>query len=162
MADRKLAPILNATDPDLSKFAARGGKLILYHGWADQGVQPLTTVDYYQRVHDTIGQKATADSVRLFMVPGMLHCLGGPGPNSFGQFAAGAGDPSTKIGAALQHWVEEGVAPERIIATKRKNDEDLTSEVIRTRPLCAFPNVAHYRGAGSTDDAASFDCAPPP
>lgn len=161
-ADKKLAPVLNATDPDLSKFAARGGKLILYHGWADQGIQPLTTVDYYQRVRDTLGQKATADSVRLFMVPGMLHGLGGPGTNSFGQFAAGTGDPNTKIGAALQRWVEEGIAPERIIATKRKNDDDPASAVIRTRPLCAFPKVAHYRGAGGADDAASFDCAPPP
>ena len=158
VADKKLASILNATDPDLSKFAAHGGKLILYHGWDDQGIQPLATVDYYEQVRDTIGQKATADSVRLFMVPGMMHGFGGPGPNSFGQFAAGAGDPNTKIGAALQRWVEEGIAPERIIATKRKANGD----VARTRPLCAFPNVAHYRGAGSTDDAASFDCAPPP
>ncbi len=162
VADQKLAPILNATDPDLSKFAAHGGKLILYHGWADPGLQPLTTVDYYHRVRDTIGQKAIADSVRLFMVPGMLHCEGGPGPNSFGQFAAGTGDPNTKIGAALQRWVEEGIAPERIVATKRKNDEDPTSEVTRTRPLCAFPNVAHYRGEGSTDNAANFDCAAAP
>ena len=159
VADQKLAPILNATDPDLSKFVAHGGKLILYHGWADQVIQPHTTVDYYQRVRDTIGRQATADSVRLFMVPGMLHCFGGPGPNSFGQFAAGAGEPDTKIGAALQRWVEEGAAPERIVATKRKNDP--ANEVVRTRPLCAFPNVAHYRGAGSTDDAASFDCIPP-
>lgn len=157
LGDRKLAAILNATDADLSRFAARGGKLILYHGWADQGVQPLTTVDYYERVRDTLGQKTAADSVRLFMVPGMLHCFGGPGPNSFGQFAAGKGDPDSKIGAALQRWVEQGTAPERIIATKRKPNGD----VLRTRPLCAFPNVAHYRGTGSTDDAANFDCVAP-
>jgi hypothetical protein len=159
--DQKLAPILNATDPDLSKFVAHGGKLILYHGWADQGIPPLTTVDYYQRVRDTIGQKATADSVRLFMAPGMLHVFAGPGPNSFGQFSAGTGDPNTRIGAALQRWVEEGIAPERIIATKRMKGGDPSIEVVRTRPLCAFPNVAHYRGTGSTDDAASFDCAAP-
>lgn len=159
-AEQKLALIMNATDPDLKKFVAHGGKLILYHGWADQVIPPLATVDYYERVRDAIGQKAADDSVRLFMVPGLLHIFGGPGPNSFGQFAAGAGDPDTKIGAALQRWVEEGVAPERIIATKRKNDP--THEVLRTRPLCAFPNVAHYRGAGSTDDASSFDCAPQP
>ena len=157
MADRKLAAIMNATDPDLRTFVAHGGKLILYHGWDDQVIPPLVTVNYYERVRDTLGQKATADSVRLFMVPGFLHVFGGPGPNSFGQFASGAGDPDTKIGAALQRWVEEGIAPERIIATKRKPNGD----VLRTRPLCAFPNVAHYRGAGSTDDAANFDCALP-
>jgi feruloyl esterase len=153
---------LNATDADLSRFAARGGRLILYHGWADPGIQPLTTVDYYDRVRDTIGQKTAARSMRLFMVPGMLHCAGGPGPNSFGQFAAGMGDPNTMIGAALQRWVEAGIAPERIIATKRGNDKDPSSEVLRTRPLCAFPIVTHYRGAGSTDNAASFDCAASP
>lgn len=158
VADQKLTAIMNATDPDLRKFVAHGGKLILYQGWNDQVIPPLTTVDYYERVRDTIGQKAATDSVRLFMVPGLLHVFGGPGPNSFGQFAAGAGDPNTKIGAALQRWVEEGTAPERIIATKRKPNGD----VVRTRPLCAFPDVAHYRGAGSTDDAADFDCAAPP
>jgi len=100
--------------------------------------------------------------VRLFMVPGMMHCFGGPGPNSFGQryaadAGAGAGDSGSKIGAALQRWVEEGVAPERIIATKRKPNGD----VLRTRPLCAFPKVAHYRGTGSTDEAANFECVAP-
>jgi hypothetical protein len=162
LAEKRLASILNATDADLNRFAARGGRLILYHGWADPGIQPLTTVDYYDRVRDTLGRKKTAGSVRLFMVPGMLHCAGGPGPNSFGQFAAGTGDPNTKIGAALQRWVEAGIAPERIIATKRANDKDPNSEVRRTRPLCAFPNVTHYRGEGSTDNAASFDCAAAP
>lgn len=156
VADQKLASILNATDPDLRKFVARGGKLILYHGWADQVIQPLTTVDYYGRVRDTIGQKATAGSVRLFMAPGMLHCYGGPGPSSFGQFEAGTGDPDTKIGAALQRWVEAGTAPDRIVATQHKN-----GAVVRSRALCAFPNVAHYRGTGSTDDAANFDCVAP-
>jgi hypothetical protein len=125
-------------------------------------MQPLTTIHYYDRVRDTIGQKTMTRSVRLFMAPGMLHCAGGPGPNSFGQSAAGMGDPNTKIGAALQRWVEAGIAPERIIATKRANDKDSSSEALRTRPLCAFPNVAHYRGDGSTNDAASFDCAAVP
>ena len=101
------------------------------------------------------------------MVPGMLHCTSGPGPSNFGQyFAAGMGDPETTIGSALQRWVERGIAPERIIATKRKNDGDPyaepTGEVIRTRPLCAFPKVAHYRGEGNPDSAASFDCSASP
>jgi hypothetical protein len=162
LADERLASILNAADPDLGRFAARGGRLILYHGWADPAIQPLTSVDYYARVGDRIGQKTTARSVRLFMVPGMLHCAGGPGANSFGQSVAGTGDPDTKIAAALQRWVEAGIAPERIVATKRRNDKDPSSEALRTRPLCAFPNVARYRGAGSTDDAANFDCAAAP
>jgi Tannase and feruloyl esterase len=162
LADKRLASILNATNADLSRFAARGGRLILYHGWGDAAMQPLTTIHYYDRVRDTIGQKTMTRSVRLFMAPGMLHCAGGPGPNSLGQSAAGMGDPNTKIGAALQRWVEAGIAPERIIATKRANDKDSSSEALRTRPLCAFPNVAHYRGDGSTNDAASFDCAAVP
>jgi hypothetical protein len=161
-ADQKLAFVFNATDPDLTKFVARGGKLILYHGWNDGAIPALSTVDYYLRVLHRMGEKATGESIRLFMVPGMEHCGGGPGPNSFGQLAGGTGDPENKVGAALQRWVEQGIAPERIIATKRKNDEDPTSEVIRTRPLCAYPNVAHYRGKGSTDSAVNFDCAAAP
>jgi len=162
IAHQKLAAISLPSDPDLSRFVARGGKLILYHGWNDAAIPALATVDYYQRVIDTIGEEKANKGVRLFMAPGMLHCDSGPGPNSFGQWAAGAGDPSTKIGAALQRWAEEGIAPERIIASKRKNDDDDASEVIRRRPLCAYPNVTHFRGQGSTDSAASFDCSPAP
>jgi hypothetical protein len=163
LADQKLASVLNAVDPDLKRFAARGGKLILYHGWADPGIQALSTIDYYDRVRGTMGEKATAESVRLFMAPGMLHCLFGPGPNSFGQFrAAGMGDPERKIGAALQRWVEEGIAPSYIIAAKRKNDIDPSSEIIRTRKLCAYPKVSRYRGNGTTDSAASFGCVAKP
>jgi len=144
LADKRLASILNATDANLGRFAARGGKLILYHGWSDPGIQPLTTVDYYDRVRDTIGPKTTAESVRLFMVPGMLHCIGGPGPSGFGQyFAAGMGDPETTIGAALQRWVEKGIAPDHLVAAKRKNDMDPSSETVRTRKICAYPNVSH-------------------
>jgi hypothetical protein len=161
LADRRLARLLNATQADIGRFAARGGRLIVYHGWEDPAIPPLRTIDYYDRVRATMGPQAVAASLRLFMVPGMLHCLGGPGPNSFGQFAAGMGDPATRVGAALQRWVEAGIAPERILAAKRANDRDPGSEIQRTRPLCAFPNVAHYRGSGSTDDATNFDCARP-
>jgi len=161
LANRKLTSIVDATDPDLRRFAAHGGKLILYHGWADQVVPPLMTVDYYEQVRDALGDKAAADSVRLFMVPGMMHCFGGPGPNRFGQWAGGMADHDAGITAALQGWVEQGVAPEEIIATKLKKDGDPKSGVVRTRPLCAYPKVAHYRGAGSTDDAASFECVAP-
>jgi feruloyl esterase len=156
--DERLAGILNAGNPDLSEFAARGGRLILYQGWNDPVIPPFLLIDYYNRVLETLGNGRARESVRLFMAPGMEHCLGGPGPNDFGQFSGGGGDPDTSMGAALQRWVERGVAPERIIAAKRENDADPSSEVVRTRPLCAYPGVARYRGAGSTDAAASFVC----
>jgi feruloyl esterase len=139
----------------------RGGKLILFHGWNDPALPPTATIDYYRSAAVSLGTKAD-ETIRLYMVPGMEHCGEGPGPNYFGQYdAAGTGDPEYKIGAALQRWVEQGIAPERIIATKRQND-DPKSEVVRTRPLCAYPRVARYRGEGSTDSAASFDCVGAP
>jgi len=157
-ADTKLAAILNATDPDLTRFAARGGRLILYQGWNDPVIPPFLVIDYYKRVLRATGKERTRNAVRLFMVPGMEHCAGGSGPSDFGQFAGGSGDPESSMGAALQRWVERGIAPERIIATKHKNAEDPLSEAVRTRPLCAYPSVARYRGEGSTDTAANFDC----
>jgi hypothetical protein len=158
LADQKLASILNATDPDLSRFVVRGGKLILYQGWSDPVIPAFPTVDYYRRVRSTLGAKRTNESIRLFMAPGMEHCGSGPGPNRFGQYGIKGGDPALHVGAALQRWVELGIAPDRIIATKLKDDADPASGVIRTRPLCAYPRVARYRGAGSTDDASNFDC----
>ena len=151
-ADDKLAGTLNATDPDLSRFRARGGKLILYHGWNDAAIGPLSTIDYYQNVVAKAGAGYARGFVRLFMVPGMQHCFGGAGPNSFGQFGGAAGDPDHDIGAAVEQWVEHGIAPERIVATR--------SQPLRTRPLCAYPSVARYKGTGSIDDAANFVCGP--
>jgi feruloyl esterase len=142
-ADDEFASILNATNPDLSKFRARGGKLILYHGWSDAAITAVNAIDYYKSVKDPAG------FVRLFMVPGMQHCGGGPGPNDFGQGSPGAsGDALRDINTALEKWVEEGVAPAQIIAKKGE----------RTRPLCPYPQVATYKGTGSTDDAANFVC----
>jgi feruloyl esterase len=92
------------------------------------------------------------------MAPGVSHCGGGDGPNQFGQFANGSGDPQTSLGAALQRWVEQGMAPEKIVASKRENDDEPTSKVVRTRPICAYPQVARYVGTGSLDKAASFEC----
>jgi feruloyl esterase len=109
-----------------------------------------------------MGQERARDSVRLFMVPGMEHCGGGPGPNQFGDFPDGKRDPDTNLATSLQRWVEQGIAPERIIATKRRHDDNPNSEVVRSRPLCAWPLVAHYRGQGNTDTASSFDCGPQP
>ncbi len=142
-ADDKLAQTLNATDPDMSKFQARGGKLIIYHGWSDAAITPLNAIAYFKTI------KKPESFVRLFMVPGMQHCGGGPGPNNFGQAAAGAaGDPAHDINAALERWVEEGVAPAQIIAKKGE----------RTRPLCPYPQAATFTGTGSTDEAANFVC----
>ena len=158
-ADDKLAPILNATNPDLSRFKARGGKLIVYHGWSDAAIPASNALDYYRSVSAKMGAKQTAQFFRLFMVPGMQHCGGGPGPNDFGQSGPARGDADHNIGAALERWVDQGTPPEKIIATKRKDDRNPKGELVRTRPLCAYPLMARYKGQGSTDDAANFDCA---
>jgi feruloyl esterase len=160
VADEKLAGILNATDPNLRRFQARGGRLLLYHGWSDAAIAASSTVDYYDRVVGEMGQRQTQGSVRLFMVPGMQHCSGGTGPDLFGQSGA-AGDADHDIRVALERWVEQGVAPERIIATKRATGPAATGEVVRTWPLCAYPLVARYTGTGSMDNAASFACVNP-
>ena len=128
--------------PDIGKFVARGGKLLIYHGWSDQNVSPYNTVKYFRGVQDALGGPAkTANSVRLFMVPGMAHCSGGEGPNVF-----------DKVGT-LDRWVEEGKAPARITASHNTN-----GKIDRTRPLCRYPQVAAYQGTGSIDDAANFVC----
>jgi len=148
-AARKVAVHLSATNPDLRKFAARGGKLILYHGWCDAAIPGQAVIDYYNSVVKKMGAKQTASFVRLFMAPGVQHCGGGAGPNNFGQGGAPKGDPASNIAAALEAWVEKGTAPERIVAARKD----------RTRPLCAYPATAKYKGTGSTDDAANFECA---
>jgi len=150
-AAQKLAPALDATNPDLKAFHARGGKLILYHGWCDAAIPAQNAVDYYQAVVKKMGAKRAATFVRLFMVPGVQHCGGGAGPNNFGQAGAPQGDAASNIAAALVTWVEQGTAPEQIIAAKPG----------RTRPLCAYPKVARYKGTGSTDEAANFACTAP-
>ena len=158
-AEDKQTGNLNATDPDLSAFRKRGGKLILYHGWSDAAIAPQNTIDYYTTVTAKMGAEQTRTFARLFMVPGMQHCGGGSGPNTFGQFSVSSGDADLDMDAALERWVEKGVAPERIVAAKHKSDVDPSSAVVRTRPLCAYPLVARYQGSGSTDDAANFTCA---
>ncbi|HTX24758.1 MAG TPA: tannase/feruloyl esterase family alpha/beta hydrolase [Steroidobacteraceae bacterium] len=155
LADRKVGAILNNASPDLRAFRRAGGKLILWHGWADPLISPLHTLEYYQQVAayfagspgrangaDEKAQiAAIQDFARLFLAPGVNHCGGGPGPDQFDALGALAG------------WVERGVAPERIVASHLTH-----GAVDRTRPLCAYPRVAVYRGQGSTDQAASFDC----
>lgn len=157
-ADERLSRQLNATDADLSAFQKRGGKLILYHGWSDAAIPAKNVIEYYDRVQARIGRSKAADFVRLYMVPGMEHCTGGAGPNSFGQFGTPNGDRFHNIDAALEAWVEQGAAPNEIVATKFKNNTDPRSGVERTRPLCPWPQVAKYKGSGSTDEAANFVC----
>ena len=157
VADDKMASRLNATNADLGNFKKRGGKLILYHGWSDAAIPPVSTVDYYQSVVSKMGAKDTGSFVRLFMVPGMQHCGGGPGPSDFGQAGVAMDDPMHNVDAALEAWVEKGSAPEQVIAKKYKGAGP-SSGVARTRPLCAYPKVVQWNGKGSTDDAANFIC----
>lgn len=160
--DRKFGPILNAVNPDLDPFRARGGKLILYHGWSDAAIPPLSTVNYYKSVAAKMGARTTQAFVRLYMVPGMQHCGSGPGPSSFGAFeAASPIDGGHNMFDALETWVERGVAPAKIIATKYVKPDDPQSGVEMTRPLCAYPGVARYKGSGDTKDASSFACINP-
>ncbi len=149
--DAALGHILNATNPDLTAFEARGGKLILYHGWSDPVISPLATVAYYEAVVTRMSRRDAERFTRLYMVPGMPHGFGGSGPNTFG----------TTMLSALDRWVEKGVAPQAIIATKYRTNGDPASGIIRTRPLCPYPEVARYKGTGSTDVAANFACSAP-
>jgi Tannase and feruloyl esterase len=151
------AQALNAMDPDLSVFKHRGGKLIMYHGFADPFVTPLSSIAYYNRVTGAMhpglhkgndgtnaaGLMRTVDFARLFMVPGMWHCAGGPGPSNFDVFTP------------LTQWVEQDIAPDRVIGTHTPNSAGATSF---TRPLCPFPQEAVYNGTGDTSDATNFSC----
>ena len=138
----KTATGLNAADGDLTKFVGHGGKLLIYHGWSDPGIPPYNAVNYYESVlKATRDKKAARDSVRLFMIPGMGHCGGGDGTSTF------------DMAAAVDAWVRTKAAPSEIPASKIAD-----GKVVRTRPLCAYPAVATYKGTGSTDEAANFVC----
>ena len=165
-ADEKTAQILNATNPNLAPFKAHGGKLILYHGWNDPAISALNTVNYFTEMLSKMGGNETEAFARLYMVPGMQHCQGGPGPDSFGQSPSGAPDAQHNIELALEQWVEKGVAPSAIIATKSSSTEPDRSDSAGpakpgkiTRPLCPFPQIAKYKGSGDPSDAANFACA---
>jgi hypothetical protein len=155
-ADDKLARVLNSNDPNLKAFQQRGGKLILYHGWADSAIPAANAVNFYDSITKAMGASAASDMVRLYMVPGMGHCGGGPGPNQFGQASVPHGDPQHDIDAALEAWVEKSQAPGTIIASRLEK-----GKVTRTRPLCPWPATAKWNGTGSTDDAANFSCVKP-
>lgn len=157
----KMAPVLNATDPNLQAFRNRGGKLILFHGWADAALPPEHTIRYYDAVHKTMGSKAADSFVRLYMVPGLQHCFGGPGPYYCGGLGAAEGDPEHDFSAAVERWVETGRAPDRMVAVKPAKDSDVHGPALRSRPLCPFPQAAVYQGKGSTDEASNFSCVAP-
>ena len=143
-AEQKLA-FFAPVEHDLSPLKKRGGKLLMYTGWMDPVVPPQDTAAYYDAVVKTMGgAEKTREFFRFFAAPGMGHCGGGPGPNQFGALAA------------LEAWVERGVAPDRIVASHAAG-----GRIDRTRPLCPYPQIARYRGTGSIDDAANFACAAP-
>jgi hypothetical protein len=158
-ADEKTARDLNATDADLSRFAGRHGKLIIYHGWNDPAISPYNSINYYGSVAKTMGAEKTADFMSLYMVPGMQHCIGGPGATYFGQLGTTtAKGPEHGIYSALEEWVEKGTPPGDIVATKFTGDNP-TRPAQLTRPLCAYPKVPKYKGAGDTNDYTNFTCA---
>jgi len=161
-ADKKFAHVLNATETNLQPFASRGGKLIIYHGWNDAAISALNSITYFKSVQTKMGQAHADSFLRLFMVPGMQHCGGGPGPDVFGQNGmSSVNDAQHNIYLALEQWVEKGEAPSTVIATKLPGGNGLGARVM-TRPLCAFPQAAKYKGTGDTKDASNFACAAPP
>ena len=133
---------LDQPSANLTPFFSRGGKLLMYHGWADQQVAPLNSVTYFNDVVDASGKDAAGKSIALYLVPGMGHCQGGVGTDTFDKVAA------------LEEWIQTGNAPAKIVAAHRT-----AGTPDRTRPLCQYPQVAKYNGSGSIDDASSFSCA---
>jgi feruloyl esterase len=183
LAEQQDHGVVGALNANLARFAGNGGKLIQYHGWADSTIASGSSTNYYTRVAmgragNTVEQRTDAvatpvsqiafnqvyEYYRLFMVPGMGHCTGGPGPFVFGQPAqlpVPVEDAQHDILTALEQWVEKGVAPEEIVATKYVNDTP-SQGVAFSRPLCPYPMTAHYSGAGDQTNAASFACVEGP
>ncbi|WP_205527213.1 tannase/feruloyl esterase family alpha/beta hydrolase [Solimonas sp. K1W22B-7] len=153
LGGEKARNILDAS-PDMTAFEQSGGKLILWHGWGDAALTPLGSIQYYEKIREKVGPKKTDEFMRFYLAPGMAHCLGGPGPNDFDMLGK------------LEDWVENGKAPKEVIASKYAVDYARLlgfppGEPLRTRPLCPYPQIARYKGSGSTDDASNFSCAAP-
>jgi feruloyl esterase len=142
-AEQQVGAVINAASPDLSAFKARGGKLLLYHGMADESIPPANTINYHSQVLDVMGRRQDA-WFRLFLVPGMMHCGGGAGANQANYLAA------------LERWRESGEKPDRILAVRVTGNR-----VEMTRPICPYPKLPRYNGRGSTNDSENFECRAP-
>jgi feruloyl esterase len=168
-ANERTAQALNATDPYLKPFKARGGKLVLYHGWNDPAITALNTIDYYESIIKKMGQEDVDSFVRLYMAPGVQHCAGGPGPDSFGAVLTPMSevaaydlkfdDPQHSVYASLEQWVEKATPPSIIIASKFEGQDRTHAKM--TRPLCPYPQAAKYKGSGDPNNAANFECERP-
>jgi feruloyl esterase len=150
LALERMAPVTDSDDPDISAFVGRGGKLIIYHGWADAGISAISSINYYNAVVKKVGVAAERQ-VRLFLVPGMRHGPGGPAPTTFDMLDV------------IDHWVAGGPAPDRVVAAQYEPEQDWDlvdpeARLVRTRPLCPWPKQARYNGSGSIDDQANFTC----
>lgn len=142
---KTMSEILSPLDADLRPYKNQGSKLLMYHGWSDPAISANGTVAYYDKMAGIVGGQAQAESfAKLYLVPGMHHCSGGPGPNQFDMLTT------------LENWVEKGQSPGAVVATHREQ-----GRVTRTRPLCPYPQVARYVGSGSIDEAANFRCEVP-
>ncbi len=167
---RKTVALLNAkvrdgsgaTPSDAAAYIEQGRKLIMYHGYSDGDITPYRTIQYYRDLAKQHGgYDGLKKNARLFMVPGLAHCRGGPGPNAFGQPYLNAptkADAQHDLLIALERWVEDGEAPQQIIASKFERD-DVTKPIVRTLPLCPFPAMAKYVGTADVNDAANWRCA---
>ena len=163
--DEELGPALNGvTRGDLSRFRARGGKMVIYQGWADTLVAPAQTLAFYNELGKKFGgTQKEQEFARLFMAPGVMHCGGGDGPSAFNSASGGAGKPPSDkpeedIFAAMIHWVEDAVAPTQVVATKYV-DGTPAKGIAMKRPLCAYPQKPWYKGSGDTNDASNFTCS---
>ncbi len=144
-SDEQYGSVIGTDNPDLTAFRDRGGKTIIWHGWADELITAESSIHYYKRVQAQMGgPKKTAELARLYLAPGVSHCEGGPGPQPTG------------VLDALVRWVEDGKAPGTLLATRH---DQTTGAVIRSRPLCQYPLVAKFKGSGSTDEAGNFVCS---
>ena len=163
-AEEKTGKALDSPDPDLSAFRDAGGKLIQYHGWSDAAIPAPSSINYYEEVAAKMGGiEKTQSFYRLFMAPGMQHCGVGLGPNAIGGvfgLPSPAHDPAHDVVSALAHWVEDGAAPDQIIATLYR-DNDPSKGIVAQRPWCAHPAVARFSGQGARTEAASYACTAP-